>query len=168
VHEFADASIPTQRGTSGLEREVHNRWFSRFYARQTAFLSVIAIGSVVAVYSLVLWSRRFSDNEQVRDFFSSPVTFQVFVLGAVGYALLGLALMNASFFFTLSRPWPMLRAIGAGLATGVTVGYVLSRTVTYWWGAVGLTAGMATFALISTIEAVRLMRNLDYAYYSAY
>jgi hypothetical protein len=168
VHEFSENAIPVQTRTAGLDRADHNRWFTRFYARQTAFLGFIAVMSTVLVYSLVIWSRRFSGNEQVLDFFASPVTFQVFVLGAVGYALLALALMNASFFFTLSRPWPMLRAIGAGLASGIAVGYVLSRTVTYWWGAVGLTVGMGTFAVLSTIETVRLMRNLDYAYYAAY
>jgi hypothetical protein len=168
VHEFSDNAIPVQTRTPGLERQEHNRWFTRFYARQTAFLGFIAVVSIVVVYSLVLWSRRFSDNEQVLDFFASPITFQVFVLGAVGYALLALALMNASFFFTLSRPWPMLRAIGAGLASGIAVGYVLSRVVAYWWGAIGLTVGMGTFAVISTLEAIRLMRNLDYAYYAAY
>ncbi|HEX4905840.1 MAG TPA: hypothetical protein VFU93_10335, partial [Acidimicrobiales bacterium] len=168
VHEFADASLPTQRATSGLEPELHNRRFLRFYVRQVVFLGMIAVLSCIGVYALVTWTRRFSENEQARDFFASAVTFQVFVLGAIGYAFLALALMNASFFFVLSRPWPMIRAIGTGLALGVVVGYVLSRTVTYWWGGFGVPIGMGAFAVLSTIQTVRLMRNLDYAYYSAY
>jgi hypothetical protein len=168
IHEFAESSIPVQQRTSGLEPGAHNRWFQRFYRRQVLLLTFIAVGSIVGVYLLVSSARRFADNEQVLDFFASPVTFQVFVLGAVGYALLSLALMNASFFFTLSRPKPVLRSIGAGLAVGIAVGYVLSRAVTYWWGAFGLTAGTATFAVLSTIETIRLMRNLDHAYYAAY
>jgi hypothetical protein len=166
-HAFAHRLIPTQQRTSGLRREEHNEAYVRFYRRQQLLLGAVVVVSIVATYRLVLAAHRFDDVQQARDFFASPVTFQVFALGAVAYGLLAWALLNVSFFFTLSRPWLALRPLVAGLASGVLVGYVLSRVVQDWWAGLGLLVGMATFAVLTARHARRFMRDLDWYYVSA-
>jgi hypothetical protein len=104
----------------------------------------------------------------VQDFFADPVTYYVFFLGSFGYALLVWALMNGVFFFSLSRPFFVLRAIGTGTVVGTAVGYVLSRTIAPWLAGVGLVVGAAVFAVITAHYISRVLRDLDYYYYSAY
>ena len=48
------------------------------------------------------------------------------------------------------------------------VGYVLSRIIGYQYSAVGMAIGSLTFAVLATRNALRMMSNLDYFYYSAY
>jgi hypothetical protein len=86
----------------------------------------------------------------------------------VGYSLLVLALMNGVFFFALSRPWFVLKPIAAGLITSAVVGFALSRMGQYWLASVGMAVGAAVFAILTTRHAWRVLRDLDYYYYSAY
>jgi hypothetical protein len=139
----------------------------RFYRRQQVLLGALVVVSIVGTFRLVLAAHRFDDVQQARDFFASPVTFQVFVFGALGYGCLAWALLNVSFFFTLSRPWLALRPLLVGLAVGIGVGYVLSRVVEDWWASLGLLVGMATFAVLTARHARRFMRDLDWYYVSA-
>jgi hypothetical protein len=166
-HSFSGRLIATQQRTSGLRRAEHNAVYVRFYRRQQALLAVIVAVSIVGTFRLVLGVHRYDEVQQARDFFASPVTFQVFAFGALAYGFLAWALLNASFFFTLSRPWLALRPLLAGVATGVLVGYVLSRVVEDWWASVGLLVGMATFAVLTARHARRFMRDLDWYYVSA-
>ena len=77
-------------------------------------------------------------------------------------------LMNSVFVFSLSRPMFVLQAITAAVVVNAVVGFVLSRTLAYWYSVVGLTVGALVFAAVSTRYAMRVFRNLDYYYYSAY
>ena len=95
-------------------------------------------------------------------------TFNVFWLGAIGYALTIIGLLNSSFFFTLSRPTFALQAMIPAFGVNVIVGFILSRAISYEYSVYGLVAGSIVFALLSTINGWRLMRSLDYYYYSAY
>lgn len=168
INEFSALIIPMQKRFSALDIEAHNRWFQRFYRRQLALLAGFVAVSVLVVFNGVLALRHFQGSSQVRDFFANPITYEVYFLGALGYALLVWALMNGVFFFSLSRPFFVLRAIGAGLVAGTAVGFVLSRTVEYWLAAAGLVVGAAVFAAITARYAARVLRELDYYYYSAY
>ena len=168
INEFSALIIPMQKRFSALDLEAHNRWFQRFYRRQLALLAGFVALSVVLVFNGVLALRHFQGSSQVRDFFADPITYEVYFLGALGYALLVWGLMNGVFFFSLSRPFFVLRAIGAGLVAGIAVGFVLSRTIEYWLAAAGLVVGAAVFAAITARYAARVLRELDYYYYSAY
>jgi hypothetical protein len=166
-HAFSGRLVDVQQRTSGLRRGDHNAVYVRFYRRQQLLLAVVCAVSIVGTYRLVLAAHAYDDVQQARDFFASPITYQVFALGAVAYALLAWALLNVSFFFTLSRPWLALRPLLAGLASGVVVGYVLSRVVQDWWAVLGLLVGMAVFAVLTARHARRFMRDLDWYYVSA-
>jgi hypothetical protein len=168
INEFSATIIPVQKRFSAFERDEHNRFFRRFYRRQLTMLCGLAVFSCWLTYVAVLSLRRFEDIKQARDFFASTTTFQVYWIGAVGYALLVWALMNGVFFFCLSRPWLVLRAIAPAILVDLTVGFVASRAGTYWLGALGLAAGALVFGVMTSRSMSRVLDRLDYYYYSAY
>lgn len=167
VHSFARRFIAVQQRSNGLDRAAHNDHYVRFYRRQLLLLAITVFVSVVVTYRVVLLADDHRDLEQARDFFGSPVTFQVFAFGAVAYGLLALALLNVSYFFTLSRPWLALRPLVTAMAVGLVVGFVLSRVVEDWWAVLGLLASTATFAVLTARHALRFMRSMDHVYVSA-
>ncbi|MFQ5341360.1 MAG: hypothetical protein ACE5F6_07410 [Anaerolineae bacterium] len=168
INEFAARIIPTQKRFSAFDIDGHNRFFKRFYLRQLILLIVIAIISIIATYYAVTWLQHFEEIKLVRDFFKSPITFFVYWIGAVGYNLMVVGLFNGVFFFSLSRPVPVLRAIVLASVANAGLGYLLSRTIGYQYSAVGLVIGSLVFAVLATRSALRMMGELDYYYYSAY
>jgi hypothetical protein len=168
INEFASIIIPTQKRFNAFDVVGHNRYFTRFYLRQIVLLVVIAVVSIIATYYAVTWLRRFEEIKLVRDFFKNPITFFVYWTAAVGYNLMVVGLFNGVFFFSLSRPIPVLQAIVPASLVNAGVGYVLSRTISYEYSAVGMAIGSLVFAVLATRNALRMMKELDYYYYSAY
>jgi hypothetical protein len=168
INEFSAIIIPVQKRFSAFQRDEHNRYFQRFYRRQVIMLAGLSVFSGYITYVAVNSLRRFDDLKQARDFFASPLTFQVYWVGAFGYALLVWALMNGVFFFCLSRPWFVLKSIVPALAINLVVGFVASRMGAYWLSAVGLAAGSLVFGILSSRFMRRVLGRLDYYYYSAY
>ncbi|MBN1994500.1 MAG: hypothetical protein JW953_17515 [Anaerolineae bacterium] len=159
----AEAEIAVAR-----KLEDHNNFFFRFYMRQLLLLTGIAVISILITYYAVIWLQRFDDVKAVRDFFANPITFWVFYWAVVGYSFLVWGMLNSVFFFFLSRPWHTIRMMGIVLIINILVGFILSRMFAYWLGVVGLTVGSFFFAVLMTWYAVKVFRNLDYYYYSAY
>jgi hypothetical protein len=168
INAFSEMIIPTQQRFRAKQIDAHNRYFQRFYARQLVALILMSVVSGVFVYKAVLWTKRFDRIDQVRDFFASPITFHVFFWGAVGYSLLVVGLMNGVFFFALSRPFFVLRPMIAAIITSLVVGFVLSRTLDYWWSVAGMAAGALVFSILTSRYVIRVLKDLDYYYYSAY
>jgi hypothetical protein len=168
INEFSALIIPVQKRFSGFDRDGHNAYFQRFYRRQLTTLAGLSVFSAWLTFVAVGSLRRFDSLKQARDFFASPLTYQVYWVGAVGYALLVWALMNGVFFFCLSRPWFVLKSIGPALVVNLLVGFVASRAGAYWMSACGLAAGALVFGIMSSRFMRRVMNRLDYFYYSAY
>ncbi|MEN9646937.1 MAG: hypothetical protein RL238_3606 [Actinomycetota bacterium] len=168
INAFSEMIIPTQQRFRASQVVEHNRYFKKFYKRQVIALILMSLASGIMVYKAVLWTRRFDHIEQIRDFFASPITFCVFFWGAAGYGLLVVGLMNGVFFFALSRPFFVLRPIAAAIITSVVVGFVLSRTLDYWWSVAGMASGAFVFAVLTSRYVARVLNDLDYYYYSAY
>lgn len=93
---------------------------------------------------------------------------KVFAWAAAGYVLLAWGLLNATFLFSLARPWPVVVALGLAVAVDAGVGSALSRTGAYWEGVIGLSAGCAVFAVLSAAMAIATLARTDYHYVAAY
>jgi hypothetical protein len=167
INEFARAIIPVQRATAADSRMSHNRHFERFYARQLGLLSLFSIGAALVTYYGVLALRGLGDKDVARAL-DSPVTLNVFFWGALGYSILVWPLLNGVFFFSLSRPALVLRALVPSVAVTVVVSVLLSRMLDYHDGAIGLVVGAVVFAVLSTALAIRVVRRMDYYYYAAF
>ena len=168
IHEFSAIIQPVQRRYAARSIGEHNRYFQRFYLRQLIIFAGIALVSGAVTFWGVYWLRGVGSLPAIEGFFTSRVTFKVFFVAVVAYTLLGLGLMNAVVLFFLSRPRGATRGLALGLLATVVIGVVLSRTLAHWWSAVGLLAGAAAFAAVTGLAAVRVVRRMDYYYYSAY
>jgi hypothetical protein len=96
------------------------------------------------------------------------VSSQVFAWGAAGYVLLTWGLLNATFLLSLARTWLVVGALGAAVSVDLGVGIALSRSGASWEAVIGLTAGCATFALLSAAITVHTLRRSDYHYLASY
>ena len=163
VRAFSESMTPVQTSFSAAQARSHNRHYLRFYGRQLLLLLALGACSAGLVTSGVLWLR--SADRLPLD---GSITWYVFLAGTAGYGLLVVALLNGVFLFSLSRPWPAVGALSVAVCTDATVGWVLSRQGEYWWSVGGLVAGAAVFAGLTSVATVRVLRRLDYYYYSAY
>jgi hypothetical protein len=163
VHAFSESMTPVQTAFFAAQGRSHNRHYLRFYARQLGLLLVLGVLAAGLVTSGVLWLRG-TDRLPL----DGSVTWFVFLAGTAGYGLLVVALLNGVFLFSLSRPWPAVGALSVALCTNAAVGWTLSRSGEYWWSVGGLVAGAAVFAGLTSVATVRVLRRLDYYYYSAY
>src|SRR5439155_4457689 len=84
-------------------------------------------------------------------------------LGDLGYLLFALALLNTLVLFSFNRPWMAVKALTAGLAANVGVGFVLSHAVNTSFAMAGLIVGAALVATLSTVAVRRTLRRADYA-----
>ena len=168
IHEFSFHQIPMQRAVRNADLGDYVSFYKRFFVKHLIIITVIGLLSIVVSYYGVLSLQRFDHVREVREFFSSPITFQVFWAGAFGYFFLALGLYNCLFFFTLSRPEFAIRSIVAGLGVNIMVSLILSRWVQYDFGAGGLIIGGIVFALMTMNYALKFFDRLDYYYYAAY
>ena len=86
---------------------------------------------------------------------------RVFAFGAVGYVLLTLGVLNASVMISLGRVWRVVVSVCAGLAVDAGLGIALTRNGAPWHAAIGLTAGCATFLVVSAAMALQTLRRSD-------
>lgn len=163
VHAFADSVTPVQTSHSAAQAEQHNSHYLRFYLRQLLLLLVMGAGATVLVTTGVLALRGLDLLPG-----DGALAWYVFLYGALGYALLVVALLNGVFLFSLSRPWPAVGGLAVALVSNGGVGWALSRHGEHWWSVGGLVVGAAVFACMSSVATVRVLRRLDYHYYAAY
>jgi len=157
-----------QERTDGRRRSAHNRAHGRYHVGALACIVVFLLAGIAAAW----WGGRalvaLGAGGDVRRLIDDPVTRSVFLWGAPGYALLVVALGNAVVLFSLSRPWPMVGALIAGIAVDAAVGFILSRTGPPWHAVIGLTAGAVVVAIASYVAAWRVVRQADFAYYASF
>ncbi len=168
IHEFADVIEPVQKRFTVHRLRQHNRAFLRFYLRQLGLLFAVGLGSGLVVYWGVTWASVPGRVPGLDGLFTAPLTERVFFFGVAAYGLLAVALMNAVVLFFLSRPRGAVAGLTSAIVVTVGVGLVLSRVYEPWTSAIGLLAGAGTFALVTGIAALRVVRNMDYYYYASY
>ena len=169
INAFAVGLGPTQRRFAARDLRLHNRSFQLFYLRQVVLLAVLVAISAAVLWLGGLWLRDAAGSlVEIRDFFSESVTYRVFIWAALGYGLLVWGLLNAVFFFFVSRPAYALRPLVWGIGLGVAVGIGLSRSGIYWESVIGLAVGALVFAAGTTLYAIRLLDEIDYYAYASY
>ncbi|MHB1711490.1 MAG: hypothetical protein ACYCV7_08815, partial [Acidimicrobiales bacterium] len=139
-------------------------WFLRFYVRQLILFAVMGVvGGVIAYFGV----RALLPEVPLIASLFSPISVFVFIFAIIGYLLSFLGLLNVSVFFWLSRPRLAILSVVPAVVVDLGVGFVLSRTIDFYWAVVGFTAGAAVFNVLSFILVLRVLSDLDYYYYSA-
>ncbi|MBA2560859.1 MAG: hypothetical protein H0V07_13430 [Propionibacteriales bacterium] len=166
VHKFSGTLVAVQESFDGTDATGHNAHFVRFYFRQVGALAAVGLVSTALMWWGLTALRGTDGAFNLAS--PGPVTFGVFAWGVVGYLLLALGLMNGVFLFSLSRPTAVLSALSLAVFVDLGLGWWLSRHLSYWYAIVGMTAGALVFAAVTCLAAVRVLKQLDYYYYSAY
>lgn len=91
----------------------------------------------------------------------------VFLLGLVGYCLLGYGQFSCLVMLSLGQPRLAARSIGCGIVVSYGVAAPLAL-VDFRYVAIGLACGAATFALASTYAWRSLIRRADHCYAAAF
>ncbi len=170
VNDFSESLIPTQKKFQAFKVKSHNLWwYYNFYFFKISFLLVFGVLSIISVYVVVLkFGEIYQHIKEVREFFSSPITFKVYYFASISYLFLAVALMNNLFFFTLWKSNFGLNAVKIAILVDLVVGLFASRLISWEYGVFGFFAGSLVFAMLSTYYILKFMRTLDYQYYSAF
>ncbi|MFL5843074.1 MAG: hypothetical protein ACJ762_00175 [Solirubrobacteraceae bacterium] len=168
VEDFSEMLTPAaERFRVDAVRE-HNRAVARFWSKQLAYIGVLmAAGAWLAVSGAVLLHKlgALGAAEKIYD---DPVSRYVFGLGLLGYAMLTLGIANSVFVMSLNRPWRAVTAIGPGVLVSVVVGIVATSRYDYWTAVFGMVVGAGVFAVLSSWQAWRTLRQADFHSYAAY
>ena len=169
VNDFSEKLIPTQKKFPAFEIKSHNAWYLNFYLVKFSLLVIFGLASIIAVYLIVMkLGEVYQHIKEVREFFSSPITFKVFYLASISYLFLAIGLLNNLFFFTLWKPEFGLKAIRSALLVDLVVGLISSRLISWEYGVLGFTLGSFVFAITTTWHMLKFLKTIDYQYYSAF
>jgi hypothetical protein len=146
----------------------YNGHFLRFYRCQLALTVTISLAGLAIAYVVVTALADSGALGRVGGLLQDDVTHSVFAWASAGYLLLAVGLLNATFLFSLARPWRPTVALIAAVVVDLAVGITLSRTGAPWHSAIGLAAGCGVFAAITGVMAVRTLRRTDYHLYAAF
>lgn len=165
VNEIMANLLADQKNYQGSDTQAMNRQYLRFYRKRFLLVALLVAVNAVALYYAV---KLLNPMDIVRaDVFSNPVTYFVFVLAIVGYAILAMGLMNSLILFSLAQPKLVYVPMLYGLVTNVFTGFLLSRWVDYSYAVIGLVTGAVVFLFLTTRNVRRVLTNLDYYLYAA-
>jgi hypothetical protein len=168
TQRFSARLIKHQERVSSGSSEEFNREFVRFYWRRLLGLVAASVVALLIASAIFFLLRVHAVFPPFRSRLTSHLVTRVFVIAAIGYAFFMIALMNAVILLSLSRVGFVIRAISAGLVVNALIGFFCGRAIHYSLAVIGLLAGSIVFAAMSTFITHRVMRRLDYYYYSAY
>lgn len=167
IEAFSKTVIPEQKRVKAKEASEFNQRFLRFYKNHLLLFLFISILSIVGVYFGMFLLDGIGIFKYVEHFFNE-ITYFVFFSACVGYTFLVWALFNGIFFFAISRPHFIIRAIIPALISNLVVGFFLSRIFGHHFAVIGLLIGAFVFMIVSSVYAFRVFKQLDYYYYSAF
>jgi uncharacterized membrane protein len=149
-------------GTSQRSCEIElvhkfNEAMRRFYIGRVVRFLPLAVAMSLFVWSIA----------RASGLLEGSIAQRVLLPALAGYPFLVIALWNVSLLFALSQPKAVLPAIACGLIANSTVGYMLSRLVSYEWAVTGFAIGALTFAAVSSAAVLRRFRDLDYFNFAA-
>jgi len=165
INEIMANLVADQKNFMGANAEAMNQIYSRFYRRRLILVTSFVVVDAVALYLAINF---LAPLEVIKDLvFGNAVTYFVFMVAMMAYALLAVALMNSLILFSLSQPKMVYEPMCYGLAVNILVGFVLTRWLDYSLAVVGLLVGAAVFLFLTTRYVIKMLKNLDYYLYSA-
>jgi hypothetical protein len=101
------------------------------------------------------------------NFFSGYTPF-VFWIAAISYAFMVNGLMNILFIFSFSRQNFSINALGIAVLLNIILGLILSRILGLEYAVIGLLVGSIVFWSISFRDTVKMLKKLEFYYYSSF
>ena len=156
VYFFDQLQSAQKRYAASVPQQFNRETMRRYRTILISFLPV-AIGMTAATYS----------GAEAFGLLRNPVIHRTMIWAAAGYACVVVGLFNTSLLFRLSEPIGAFRPVAIAAAVNLTVGYILSRVVSYEMAAAGFAVGAACFAVLSTKQVQRRLQALDYYYFAS-
>jgi hypothetical protein len=153
---FDRVQVAQKRFAATLAAEFSRDAMRRYHVTLVGFLP-LAIAVSAVTYAAAVWF----------GLFENPIIHRTMIWAAAGYTCVVVGLFNTSLLFRLSEPIGALRPVALAAAVNLSVGYILSRLISYEMAAAGFALGAAFFAVLSTKQVQRRLRALDYYYFAS-
>jgi hypothetical protein len=138
-------------------------FFKQFNAAYVIFATVI----ILTVYYMVDILYKHTHALFLDNFFHGFTPF-VYWVAAVSYAFLINGLMNVLFIFSFSRQHFSVKSIVVATFVNIIVGVILSRMLGLEYAVFGLFFGSVVFWAYSFFYAVKMLKKLEFYYYSSF
>jgi hypothetical protein len=170
VLEFSIASFTrlmdlTQKLVSYKDAKLFNKELFKMYWQNMFWLFATSIVIFIFIYFIITasWGYKGQFKEELMS-----LSIRVCFIGGVGYMFLAWGMLNTLYLFTLGQPSIPLKAIIYACIVNITVGFIVSRFVSFEYSVIGMLVGALVFASITLKEMYNYFRNLDYYYYASY
>ena len=138
-----------------------------FFKRFNIFYVIFSLIIIFTTFFLTYWLYKSGRYDYLANFFQSFTPY-VFWIAAISYAFMVNGLMNVLFIFSFSRQRFSIKAIGLGVFVNIVVGMILSRLFGLEYAVFGLLVGSIVFWTISFRYTVKMLRKLEFYYYSSF
>ncbi len=142
-----------------------NRYLEKFYNRSSRLFFIFSVASIIVIYIIVMIVK---DKVDIQKLPFIDYSALVFFVSSIAYALLAFALLNTLVLFSFSRQGVVIKAIFFATISNIIIGIILANTVAHYLSVFGLLAGSMIFCCMTFNYMKKLLKDLDYYYYSAY
>jgi hypothetical protein len=149
----------------GNESQRFNRIYLNIYIIRALIVFISSLACAVFIYYGVCWMDTIP--QLYTGIVSNNEAHFVFICALISYSLICLALLNSLIIFSLSQPAAVNRIVSLALIVNMIIGFSLSRWFEYYYAVFGLLIGTIIFLVLSTLEVIRVLKNLDYYLYAA-
>jgi hypothetical protein len=147
------------------EYERFNETVKRFFNRVTKLFIFYLFGTIIIVTLFILAVKLFA---QPKTFLFDEVVAEVFFISSLAFGLLSFGLLNTLILFSFSRQGVALKAVAVAIAVDFFIGVFLANTFAVHYAVIGLLAGSFAFWWITYRYLQKVLKKLDYYYYSAF
>lgn len=147
--------------------ELFNKKIHLFFKKFNIIYILLSIIIILLVYYIVYYVYKDTHYLFFKNFFNSFTPF-VYWVAAISYALMVNGLMNVLFIFSFSRQGFSVKSIMIATIVNILVGLVLSRMFGLQYAVFGLFVGSAVFWWYSFNYAAKMIKKLEFYYYSSF
>lgn len=170
VLEFSIASFTrfldiTQKLVQFENSKLFNKELHKLYWQNILIMLITAAVIFVIIYQLMFasWGYKGQFHEELGD-----LSIKVTYLGGLGYFFLAWGMLNTLYLFTLGQTEQPLKGIIYAIVINLTIGFVLSRFLSFEYSVVGMLAGAMFFMFYTLKNIFRFFKKLDYHYYASF
>ena len=154
-----------QKIISYSSTEKFNKQFIKMYWHNIMILFITFVLISILIYFIIYapWGYKGQFNQML-----DVKSIRVCIIAGFGYFFLAWGMLNSLYMFTLGRPNQPVKGLIIACIVNLSVGFILSRFVSYEYSVVGMLCASIFFMLFTYRASKKFFKNLDYYYYAAY
>lgn len=145
--------------------KIFNKELHKLYWQNISILLITTVVIYIIIYQIIYadWGYRGQFNEDLKS-----LSVKVCLIGGIGYFFLAWGMLNTLYLFTLGKTVYSIRGILYAIVINLSIGFVLSRFISFEYSVVGMMLGSVFFMFYTLKHIFQLFKKLDYHYYAAY